>query len=265
MFSVCLNMNANNKSNNNIDKGHRERLRKYIIQNYDTATKEKILEYFLCLSIPRRDTRILAKVIFDKTNQSFVKLLNGDYNYLKNYLTLSDAVIAEIFTFRKIMSFTNEEMLAEDLNIKKLDSRKKIAKYLQNEIGSKDTEYILVLFLSPYQTLIEKKIFGDKNNSFITFDVGNIINTALNNNAKYIVLSHNHPSNDVMPSQEDIIATTKFETAIKTINKFDLIDHIIVGSDKYFSFYDNNLLSNNFNINKKISNNNLRKKNEKNK
>lgn len=250
---------------NNLDKGHRERLRKYIIQNYETATKEKILEYFFCLSIPRRDTRILAKTIFDKVNQSFAKIMNSDYNYLKNYLKLSDAVIAEIFTFRKIMSFINEEQLANDLNIQKLDSRKKIAKYLQNEIGSKDTEHILVLFLSPYQTLIEKKIFGDKNNSFITFDVGNIINTALNNNAKYIILSHNHPSNDVTPSQEDIIATTKFESAIKTINKFDLVDHIIVGNDKYFSFYDNNLLSNNFNINKKISINNLRKKNEKNK
>ena len=68
-----------------------------------------------------------------------------------------------------------------------------------------------------------------------------------------------------MPSQEDIIATTKFESAIKTINKFDLVDHIIVGSDKYFSFYDNNLLSNNLNTNKKIPINNHRKKNEKNK
>ncbi len=256
-------MATNDKKN--LDQGHRERLRKYIIQNYETATKEKILEYFFCLSIPRRDTRVLAKTILDKTNQNFIKLMNADYNYLKNHLMLSDAVIAEIFTFRKIMSFINEEQLADDLNTKKLDSRKKIAKYLQNEIGSKDTEHILVLFLSPYQTLIEKKIFGDKNNSFITFDVGNIINTALNNNAKYIILSHNHPSNDVMPSQEDIIATTKFESAIKTINKFDLVDHIIVGSDKYFSFYDNNLLSNNLNTNKKIPINNHRKKNEKNK
>ena len=74
----------------------------------------------------------------------------------------------------------------------------------------------------------------------------------LNNNARYIVLAHNHPSNNIQPSQEDIIATSKFENAIKTINKFELIDHIIVGKNKYFSFYDNNLLSNSLNINKKI-------------
>ena len=112
--------------------------------------------------------------------------------------------------------------------------------------------YIFTLFLSSNQTLIEKRIFCDKNNSFINFDVGEIINTALNNNARYIVLAHNHPSNNIQPSQEDIIATSKFENAIKTINKFELIDHIIVGKNKYFSFYDNNLLSNSLNINKKI-------------
>lgn len=240
-----------NKVKDNLDKGHRERLREHIIKDYSTITKEKIFEYFLCHCIPRRDTRLLAKTILDKVNGSFRTLMNKDYNYLKNSLKLSDNVIASIFTFRKIMSFINEEELKEDLSLEKLDSRKKIAKYLQREIGSKDTEYIFTLFLSSNQTLIEKREFGDKNNSFINFNVGEIINTALNNNARYIVLAHNHPSNNIQPSQEDIIATSKFENAIKTINKFELIDHIIVGSNKYFSFYDNNLLLNPSNINKR--------------
>lgn len=253
----------NNKIKSNLDKGHRKRLREHIIKNYSTVTKEKIFEYFLCHCIPRRDTRILSKMILDKVGGSFRKLINKDYNYLKNSLRLSDNVIASIFTFRKLMSFIYEEELKEDLSLEKLDSRKKIAKYLQREIGSKDTEYIFVLFLSSNQTLIEKMIFGDKNNSFTNLNAGEIINMALNNNARYLVLSHNHPSNNVQPSQEDIFATSKFENAIKTINKFELIDHIIVGSNKYFSFYDNNLLSNSLCINKKIEfniNNNYKKK-----
>lgn len=250
---------------NNLDKGHRQRLREYIIKNYDTVTQEKILEYYLCLSIPRRDTRLLAKKILEKVNGSLKTLLNKDYNYLKNSLQLSETVIASIFAIRKIMSFFDEEELKETLNVEKLDSRKKIAKYLQQEIGSKDTEYILVLFLTSYQTLIEKKLFNDKNNGFINFDVGEIINTALNNNAKYIILSHNHPSNNVQPSHEDIIATSKFESAIRTINKFELIDHIIVSRDNYFSFYNNNLLSSISIINNKRNINNSHKKNEKSK
>ena len=253
------------KNKINLDKGHRQRLREYIIKNYDTTTEEKILEYFLCLSIPRRDTRLLAKQILEKVNGSFKTLINKDYNYLKKTLSLSDAVIGEIFTFRRMISFINEEELQENLKTKKLDTRKKIAKYLQSEIGSKDTEHILVLLLNSNQNLIEKRIFGDKNNSHIICDAGEIINTALNNNAKYVVLSHNHPSKNIQPSRDDIIATTKFETAIKTINKFELVDHIIVSDNNYFSFYENNLLLDTPSTNNKININNLIKRNEKNK
>ncbi len=224
---------------NNLDKGHRQRLREYIIKNYDTLTKEKVFEYFLCMAIPRKDVRLLAKTILDKVNGNVNSLMNKDYNCLKNSLELSDAVIAAIFTFKKIMSFCNEEELIENL---KLNSITKLAKYFQNEIGSRETEYIMVLFLNSGQKLIERKIFGDKNSALTTINISEIITIALNNNARYLVMSHNHPSGNVKPSQSDKIATSAFEETIKNINKFELIDHIIVGKNDYYSFSEHGLL-----------------------
>ncbi len=225
----------------NLDVGHRERLRNFIIDNYENATKDKIFEYFLCMAIPRRDTRILAKTILEKFNYNINSIINKDYNYLKNSMKLSDAIICAIFTFRKMMTFCNEEELVEE---NKLDSISKLARYFQREIGSKDTEYIIVLFLNSAQKLIEKRIFGDKNTSLTTFDFGNIIAIALNNNTRYIVLSHNHPSGNVQPSPNDKKTTYSFEETIKNINKFELVDHIIVSRNKYYSFYEHHLLNN---------------------
>lgn len=229
----------NNKQN--FDSGHRERLRDFIINNYTSAPKEKVFEYFLCMAIPRRDTRVMAKAILEKVGGSINSLVNKDYNYLKNTLKLSEAVIGAIFTFKKMMSFVNEEELLNEL---KLDSRTKIAKYFQREIGSRDTEYIMVLFLNSAQKLIEKKVFGDNNASLTSFDISSIVSTALNNNCRYLVLSHNHPTGEVKPTMEDKMTTSAFEETIKNINKFELIDHIIVSKDKYFSFHENNLLKN---------------------
>ncbi len=234
-------MTKTTEKQTNLDKGHRERLRDYIIKNYDTLTKEKVFEYFLCMAIPRKDMRLLAKTILDKVNGNINSLINKDYNCLKNSLELSDTIIAAIFTFKKIMSFCNEEELIENI---KLDSITKLAKYFQNEIGSKETEYIIVLFLNSGQKLIEKKIFGDKNSGLTTINISEIVTIALNNNTRYLVMSHNHPSGNIQPSQSDKVTTSAFEETIKNINKFELVDHIIVGKNKYYSFREHNLLNN---------------------
>ncbi|MDD2839686.1 MAG: JAB domain-containing protein [Rickettsiales bacterium] len=225
-----------------LDYGHRQRLREYIIQNFDNISKEKVFEYLICMTIPMKDTRVLSKTILEKTGGSLVQLFNKDINYLKNSLHLTDSVIAGILTVSKIMSFYNTEELLDDIGF---DSRDKIIKFFQREIGSKETEYIMILFLNSAQKLIEKKFFGDKNSSIASFDIANIITIALNNNTKFLVLAHNHPSGNVSPSIEDKETTASFEETIKYMNKFELLDHIIVSSDKYYSFFEHNLLKNN--------------------
>jgi DNA repair protein RadC len=225
-----------------LDYGHRKRLREYIITNFENVSKEKIFEYLMCLAIPMRDTRILSKSILEKVGGSLINLFNKDAEYLKNSLHLTESVIASILTVSKIMSFCNTE---EFLNTINFDSRNKMIKFFQKEIGSKETEYIMVLFLNSAQKLIEKRIFGDKNSSITSFNIADMITIALNNNAKFLVLSHNHPSGNIMPSLADKETTISFEETIKHINKFELVDHIIVSFDKYYSFFEHNLLKNN--------------------
>lgn len=236
-------MQAQNKDNvKRLDYGHRQRLREYIITNFDNASKEKIFEYLMCLAIPMKDTRILSKTILEKVGGSLINLFNKDADYLKNSLHLTDSVVAAILTVSKIISFCNTEELLDEI---KFDSRNKLIKYFQKEIGAKETEYIVVLFLNSAQKLIEKKIFGDKNSSITSFNIADMVAIALNNNTKFLVLAHNHPSGNVIPSLADKETTSSFEETIKHINKFELLDHVIVSTDKYYSFFEHNLLKNN--------------------
>jgi DNA repair protein RadC len=84
-----------------------------------------------------------------------------------------------------------------------------------------------------------------------TTSVGNIGSTCLDpklilkkavlDSATSIILVHNHPSGDPVPSQEDLFATKRMVKAADILN-IRFLDHIIIGNSKYHSLADNNQL-----------------------
>lgn len=61
-------------------------------------------------------------------------------------------------------------------------------------------------------------------------------------NATSFILVHNHPSNSVEPSKEDIEVTTRVQKLGETM-EIELLDHLIIGVDKYYSLADFGFLS----------------------
>ena len=56
--------------------------------------------------------------------------------------------------------------------------------------------------------------------------------------ASAIICLHNHPSGNVVPSKDDI-NMTKNLVEIGNLFGIKVVDHIIVGSDKYYSLFEN--------------------------
>ncbi len=65
-----------------------------------------------------------------------------------------------------------------------------------------------------------------------------VFKVAILSNAYSILLAHNHPSGDTTPSQEDIKITKRIKNA-SDIMGVSLLDHLIIGSDGYYSFKEN--------------------------
>ena len=68
-----------------------------------------------------------------------------------------------------------------------------------------------------------------------------VFKRALLNNARYIIVAHNHPSGDPNPSKEDIQITERLKEAGNLLG-INLLDHIIVGEDKYISLKEKGVL-----------------------
>ena len=61
---------------------------------------------------------------------------------------------------------------------------------------------------------------------------------AIKHSAYSIIVCHNHPSGNSNPSKADIELTSKLMESGKLLS-IPVIDHIIIGYNNYFSFYDN--------------------------
>jgi len=69
-----------------------------------------------------------------------------------------------------------------------------------------------------------------------------IFKKALEHSASSIILSHNHPSGNLRPSQADLDITKKLVQAGKTM-EINVLDHVIISDKGYYSFLDEGLIS----------------------
>ncbi len=102
-------------------------------------------------------------------------------------------------------------------------------------------EEFWILLLSRSNQLIRKERISIGGVSSTLVDPKIIFSKALNHLASSIILAHNHPSGNLMPSQSDIELTRKI---VKAASLFDIaiLDHLIISENNYYSFADEGMM-----------------------
>ena len=109
--------------------------------------------------------------------------------------------------------------------------------------GSKDKS--LKLFLNNKNKILRIQDVSLGGTNYAVIEPKEILAEPIKMSANRIILLHNHPSGDATPSKEDMIITEKLKN-IGNMHAIYLIDHIIIGKDNYYSFFeDNNILTHN--------------------
>lgn len=114
---------------------------------------------------------------------------------------------------------------------------------LSNLIKEKDREYFVVISLNTklFVNSINVVSIGSVNSTIV--HPREVFKVAVLSNAKCIIVAHNHPSGDVMPSREDIDVTHRLKEASEIMG-ITLLDHIIVAfqNPEIYSFKENGLI-----------------------
>lgn len=126
----------------------------------------------------------------------------------------------------------------EELNF---DNSKTIASYYMEEMRHQRQENMKLLLLNTKSRLIGETDISKGTVNAAIISPRELFVEALQKNAVFIILLHNHPSGDPTPSDADIRITHKIRKAGEMIG-VELLDHIIIGNNCYFSMREKELL-----------------------
>ena len=232
------------KTKNNA-KGHRERVRKKFLENgFNGLEDYEVLELLLFYVIPRKDTKAIAKELIKKF-KTLANVLKADTLELKTINGLGDVAI----TFLKMIGalpariykdeLKNQKLIKDDKN--KVTDKEVLLSFLRNKIGYEDVEKFYVIYLSSSNEVIafEESSSGTLDRSSIY--PREIYKRVIMENAKSIIIAHNHPSGNTCPSKCDIDITNEIAKGLKNFGAL-LLEHIIITRDSYFSFLEEGLI-----------------------
>ena len=111
------------------------------------------------------------------------------------------------------------------------------AKLFMSEMRYLSQEVIQVALLNVKQELLMKERVAAGGLFSASAHSREIFSSAVRKGAYGVILAHNHPSGDPEPSEEDVAMTKQVEEAGKVLG-IRLLDHIIIGDGRYFSFLD---------------------------
>ena len=208
-----------------LSAGHRARLRKRLLDaGPDGFHDYELIEYLLALTIPRVDTKPLAKrLIHDFGGMG--PLLAASADTLRRE-GLTDPTIGAL----KIAEATALRMLEARIEERPvLSSWDALGDYLTAAMAHKRVEEVRLLFLNARNMLIANEALWQGSVDEASVHVREVIARAIALGATALIIVHNHPSGDPTPSQQDIRLTRDLVEAGRHM-KVTVHDHVIVGA-----------------------------------
>ncbi|MCZ6873090.1 MAG: DNA repair protein RadC [bacterium] len=112
---------------------------------------------------------------------------------------------------------------------------------LRTYLGDTDREHFVVLLVDRKNRLIGINTVSIGSLTASIVHPREVFKAAILANAAAVVLGHNHPSGDPQPSHEDKALTKRLVDAGKLLG-IEILDHVVIGDDTYYSFADEGIL-----------------------
>lgn len=122
----------------------------------------------------------------------------------------------------------------EQKQMVRFNQPRSVADYYMQEFRLKSREELLLIMLDTKGKLLRDAVISSGTINYSILEPREVFVTAFEYHAVQIILLHNHPSGDPTPSKEDIVATRKIRQAGEIVG-IELIDHIIIGDNRYIS------------------------------
>ncbi len=180
----------------------------------------------------------LARKVLSKDERGLVYLRNTTLQELMDTKGIGECKAAQILAAIEIGKRINFRDALEKV---KINEPSTIANLYMDEMRYLEKEHFRIALLNTKNQIIvtEEISVGTLNASIV--HPRDVFMAAIKRNANSMILIHNHPSGDPTPSNEDMNITNRLVDAGNLIG-IKVLDHIIIGDNRYISFKEKNLI-----------------------
>ncbi len=204
--------------------GHRQRLLdRFTGSGLASLHLHEIVELLLTFTIPRRDTKPLAKELV-RRYRGLSAILNAPAHELAEVEGVGPRCIAHLALVREIMAYCLKERYQRKSLIA---HRRDVEEYLRTTFGHRRDEYVAALFLGNRNEVIETEILAEGTVNQCAVFPRRIMERALRFSATSIIVAHNHPGGGIKPSEADWELTERLFTICRLL-EIPLLDHLII-------------------------------------
>lgn len=221
-------------------EGHRERVRAMIeaAPDLNGIPDYVLLEYLLFYTIPRGDTKRIAKDLL-RTFGSFSAVLNADANELQDVDGIGARSAHFLAHILAIVARAERDRFSKMLRIATAGDA---AQYVYSRFFGQTKEMLLMISLNLNDEVIQTDKIADGAVDFMSVDLMKILRIADRNGAKKIILAHNHPGGTLCFSDADIDTTARVvECCLLTGLTFN--DHLLMAGNRYVSMFGSDMMA----------------------
>ena len=211
---------------------------KLMIRGKGQLSKAELLA-ILIVSGNREESAVqLAKRILGSVENNLAELSRMGVADLKKIRGIGEAKALAIIA---ALELGKRRLSEEALNRKKIRSSQDVFHLLFPDLSDKAYEEFWILLMDRANQVISKQNISEGGVSGTVADPKKIFRLALDFKSCAVILAHNHPSNNLKPSNSDIELTKKIKAAGKLLD-IEVLDHLIFGHNAYYSFADEGMM-----------------------
>ena len=220
----------------NIHKDHRARLKTQFINNgIDALTDVQKLELLLFYAIPQKDTNPLAHTLLNNFG-SLSAVMSASYTELIKTPGIKENTATLIRFFGSMLNYSGRPDDDDTIN-----SSSKAKDYVSKYFNHIAVEQFYVFCLTKSSKVKKAILINSGTVSEVNVQIRNITEAALETKCNRIIVAHNHPNGKAVMSGQDCRFTYSLICSC-ILNNIEILDHIIIGTDKTISLYEQGIL-----------------------
>ena len=211
---------------------------KYLLYGEESLSDAELLAIILKTGTKEANSLDIAREILTGNHNNLLNLYDLSYHDLLQFSGIGNVKAIQLKAIAELARRIAKTSSGYQL---KMNNPNSVANYYMEQLRHLKQEQLVCAFFDAKSNFLGDAVISKGAVNYAYVSPREIFRYAFDYEAVMIILLHNHPSGDPSPSEDDIQITSRINKGAQIL-QLELVDHIIIGDNKYFSFKESELI-----------------------